>query len=386
MQRCTDTQGGRVSRLPGQKRSRGNGKQQAYRKDAAAFGAFGTPVLNQLKTTNLKLKKFVPETLIPLLKNGSEQHLLACGANMAKQYGFKLETKHIRNNKETLKFLEELHSKSGEIIRLYNDTDGILRLGHGTTVTEDWVTYFVPVKPTLDMRPEMKEFAQRAIKTVQKAFKLGDIMETPHFEWTKDNLEVMEDEAKSNPKNFNEEDIEKFKCYHDYTDDGIAQTTLYEIYKMKPLSRKEVESFKPLDDAEEKLRKATSRLMDIADTGLDIWDWRTSKNPFVNDEEDKTDEDEYENTIPFDSLCTVIYDLDLFLDEYLEMLRGEIESGYGAEGLANVEEITENGELTKSKPLVDFMNALCDFINAVQDDKLDISQQKEETVTKQNAA
>lgn len=386
MQRCTDTQGGRVPRLPGKKRSRKNGKQQAYRKDAAAFGAFGTPVLNQLKTTNLKLKKFVPEALIPLLKNGSEQHLLACGANMAKQYGFNLETKHIRNNKETLKFLEELHSKSGEIIRLYNDTDGILRLGHGTTVTEDWETYFVPVRPTLDMRPEMKEFAQRAIKTIQKAFKLGDIMETPHFEWTKDNLELMEDEAKNNPENFNEEDIEKFKSYHDYTDDGIALTTLYEIYKMEPLSREEVESFEPLDDAEEKLRKATSRLMDIADTGLDIWDWRTSKNPFVEDEEEKTGEDEYENNIPFDSVCTVIYDFDLFLDEYLEMLRGEIESGYGTEGLANVEEITEDGELTKSKPLVDFMNALCDFINAVRDDELDITQQKEETVAKQNAA
>lgn len=384
MQRCTHTQGGRVSRLPGQKRSRGNGKQQAYRKDAAAFGAFGTPVLKELKATQ-KLTNFVPETVAPLLANGSERHLLACAKNMARQYGFELKTKHIRNNKETKKFLEELHSKSGEVIRLYHDSDGILRLCHGTTVTDDWETYFIPVKPTFDMRPELKEFAQRAIKTVQKAFKLGDIMETPHYEWTKDSMECMEEEARQNPKNFEKEDIERYKCYHDYTDDGIAQTTLWSIYKMKPLTRDEVNSFKTLNDAEENLRQATITLMDIADTDLDIWNWKTSKNPFIEDT-DVVDENEEENTIPFDSLCTVIYDFDDFIDEYLSMLRSEIECGYSQEGLANVEEITENGELTKSKPLVDFMTALCNFINAVTSEKLDISQQDKETNTQPQAA
>lgn len=304
---------------------------------------------------------------------------------MAKQYGFKLNTKHIRNNKETQRFLEELHSKSGEVIRLYHDTDGILRLGHGTTVTDDWETYFVPVKPTFNMRPELKEFAQRAIKTVQKAFKLGDVMETPHYEWAKDNMECMCEETERNPENFDEEDIEKYKSYRDYTDDGVAQTALWNIYKKTPLTREEVKSFKAVNEAEEKLRQATETLMDIADTGLDIWEWKTSKNPFTGDcEED--DPNEEQDVIPFDSLCTVIYDFDNFMEEYVSMLSSEIECGGYAEGLANVEEITETGDLTKSQPLLNFMNALCDFINAISSEKLDITQQDTKTNTQTQAA
>lgn len=384
MSRLTHAQGGRVPRLPGVKGNRKPLLLQSPEHTPTTVGAFGTDVLN-ITNVSTKLRQFHPETLKEILKNGSAERLVRCAENMAKQYGFELETQKLRNTKDVLRLLNELKEKAHENVRVYEDSDRILRLVHGSIVSDDWETYFIPIADTYKMAPATGLFARRCIRTIQKAFQLDDLTRQTYYEWAMDIMKCNEEEAQANPEMFDPEDIKKISIYKEYVEGGKAYQGLRSLDKVKPLSIKEIQAFTPSSTAEAKLKDSMLEMYEIIETKINIWEWISSENPFLSDEDTDYETIEY---VPFASICTVIWDFDPLVEEYISLCNYNVESGAICEVLANIKEIPLEGSIDNINVLKEFIERLKLFIDALLNEELIITKDnvKKDTETRRQAA
>ena len=331
-------------------------KKQPSRTDGSPRGAFGTPLLT-LRTGKggVRLRNFNPDILCDDLKDRrTRQILLESARNYAKQYGFQLKTNRLSDTLSVSRLIGELRNKGGETVKLYKDEDGHLRLGHGRLFSEECETYFIRIGPTWKTNPETGLLIRRFIRAFDKRFMLGDITEQGYYEWLKDCNESNLEYANEHPGEFTQAEIASFDCFDDYYPEGPKKKLLKEYQDCIPATRAEIEAFVPATKNEENLKGLMLRGFALIESDLDIWKWSSETHPFSDDD----DESYQEGFIPFESICTIILDYDDMVEQYIQMIENDYESGMRTECLANIEEITPSGKLEKGDLIREFVSVV----------------------------
>lgn len=324
----------------------------------------------------------VPDILAPQIAAGFGKYLLGCAKNLGKALGFDIRRRAPRDTAEAASLIDEMRTKSRHGIRVFQQDDGTVRITHGIAVEQSWDTYFIPVRPTEYYRPALKELTQRFLKTIETEFKIGDLSDQPNFDYILEMQADMKEEAKDRPEVFCEDEIEQLRSGDPYRydgDDGYAINALRDIWKKEPLTRKDIESFRFRGKAELKLRDAMLSLMEVVEAHFDIWNYSSFANPFTGEIEADRLEGFSDGFIPFNSICTIVYDFDPFLEEYTEMLNNDANAGYDTEYLVGTEELTPDSAVRDMNLPKRFISSLEAFINAMDTEELRPKQKKQKT-------
>lgn len=344
--------------LPLSQQERGKGG------DAASFGAFGTPVLS-LRPFTTKLKTKVPDILKPQIKNHENERLYKCALNLATQRGFSLESKIPRNTKEVNDLIGELNKKCREGVFLYKDEDGHLRLTIETYAYNDFTTYFIPIRPAYDLRPALNKLLLRFIKTLKDSFKIGDITDQNEFDASCETMKENIETYKNNPEySCDEEEAEKLNDVFRYEKGGAAYSTLLRLNKMKAVTREEIEEFRTRTTWEELLKKKMLKLMQYVESGFNIEEYSSFKDPFSENYDYDTDY----GVLLLNSIFTVIYEFDGLLEEYMSWINTSVQGGAEEEYLRATWEILPEGEIPLLPNLKMVFNAVSDFLEVYLDD------------------
>lgn len=364
MQRPSDNIRGKLARVADRERGILLDDAQGTR-DAASFGAFRTPVLTLRPDAGKGvIKTMTPDILAPQIAAGFGRYLLRCAKNLGDALGFKVPNRIPKNTLEVNRLLDLMRARSKHGIRLFKEDDGTVHITHGVCPDQGWDTYFIPVLPSEGYRPALKELTQRFIKTLEEKLKIGDISDQPNFDYILEVQEEMKEEAKERPGDFDETDIERFQTGDAYRSGGYALEALHGVWKKDPVTRKDIESFRFRGTAEQRLKEAMLHLMGVIEEGFDIWNYSSLANPFTG-EFNAAEIEKYDGYVPFNSICTVIYDYDTFLDEYLDFISNDMNAGYETEYLVGTEELTPDSTIKKMDLPGRFLSSLEGFISAM---------------------
>lgn len=332
--------------------------------DAASFGAFGTPVLSHRPFTT-KLKAKVPDILKPQIKNHENERLYKCALNLATQRGFSLESKIPKNTKGINDLIGELKKKCREGIFLYKDEDGHLRLTIETYTYNNYTTYFIPIRPAYDLRPALNKLLLRFIKTLKDSFKIGDITDQNEFDASCETMKENIETYKNNPEySCDEEEAEKLNDVFKYEEGGTAYSALLRLNKMKTVTREEIEEFRTRTIWEEQLKKRMLKLIQYVESGFNIDDYSSFKDPFS----ENYDYDINYGVLLLSSIFTVIYEFDGLLEEYMSWINTSVQGGAEEEYLRATWEILPEGEIPLLPNLKMVFNAMSDFLEVYLDD------------------
>ncbi len=324
------------------------------------------------------LQRMNPDLLAGDIRKGFGTRLLGCARNLGRARGFTVRKRAPRDTKEVAALLEKMRKGSGEAIRLIRDDKDELRIVRGQAADSDWDSYFVQIKPVYGMRKEVSELTKRFLKWIETAIGIGDLSDQINYEYVREMQMEMYETATANPEQFEEDDVEQFKCFIPYNEGGEATDAFAEIWKKDAAKRGDVEAFVPQTPAEGKLKEAMLRLLKVVESGFNIQSFSSLNNPLTR-EFDGENDDLNDGYIPFNSICTVIYEFDDFMEVYVDMLNNDFNSGYTTEYLTATEEVTPDSEINDLSLPQAFIDAIQQFILAIENGELQTAAQEAQT-------
>lgn len=298
-------------------------------KNIRPAGAFGPDVLTPQLSLDTHLKKKIPNYLKENIRRGDGERLHLCAQNMARQYGFTVESPVPRVTKDITGLIEELREKSGEGICLHMDKSGALRLSHGTYASDGWKAYFIPLAPTFSMPEGTGHLIRRFLLKFSNRYHIGDITKKGYYDWTQDWLECQMEKYDNNPEYFEDTKREDYDIGKEYKEDGEMAKIFQEWKSLPPLTLKELKAFKAATKEEKQMKHLMLQAWELMKSNFNPWDYTTLNSTF------QTEDIDVENTsfIRFEDTIAIIFDYDEFISAYADCLNQDVECGVETEVL-----------------------------------------------------
>ena len=332
--------------------------------------------------TGTRLRDRKPHVTDKAFRHGNAEHLLRSALNYAREKGFKLEHARLRNDEDMSAILKEISGKGGQDIKLIQDDDtGEMYMETYTQANDDYTVYTIPIGPSYRMRKETGELVRRFVRAFAGALHIEDIMNTPRFDYE---TEVFDDQMNEQemeynrtkdendkPENFFDNDWIAF--HRDYKEDGEPYGRLMEYRHVKPLTEDELAAYKPETEAERRLVEYFELGFEYMNTGIVLDEHRDTLYMSASEIE----EFQSNGFIDWDDLMFVCYESDDMVDQILDNLNADLQSGAATENIVYGGRLPEEGPLVFNEVIVDIIKYI-DGLSAILEDK-DLAEKKEKT-------
>ena len=358
MQTTTYRKGGDNARLPCHHRS--NRKSVGTeRNHANAFGVIGTDVL-KLNISQICLKSFVPNILEKEIKAGSAEYLHATYKHFMELYGEKATQGIPGDTTQIQSIIAQMKDRTNQDISLYTDDEYKLHLVQSKGVDSPYSTYFIAIKEADKFRPKLKNIVLRFIQTLHNNTEIPYITELPDYDYIIDSSKEWLFNDNDDLANEEKEGLEAI--IDNYDKNGPIYNKFRDLSKLEPVTRKELEGFRPKNKKERLLIESMLEMMPFIESHFyfSIYSCFTDPVSGIYDMEKA-----YQNNdgiIDFAILCSVIYDFDEFVERLEQDLESELNGGYTEEYLEDHRVLTPKSDKELKRPANLFMKTFTNFL------------------------